>query len=464
MTHTNKLLIFLLLIIFAVGCQDGCNCSCGGCTTRKIVDNERETRRIDGVKVRITANKVRSTNRKLNLRGGSNLINKSVWYSVNYNLEIADRPELKEICEYYVEENHDLEVSLKEFSMKFSPDKSHFGVGRTGNVWDFFHFLDKGNAFPSGTFYFVKTKTDYSVNSNLTFDKIDWNIFPEHDILFDTLIIQYGNSNQKYTVYSTQPFLNLLAGMKPGNAHELFLINNWYNEIGALHFTQERVAEIVKVSPQWKSTAISQIFEEIEDLNSFDLSTFSPSLNLLISINDEKSLHNADDLLFKNEKYDNSDTRDYFIKRFDNKTIPLKDAIRNDLISTAKSTVQMFPEFSDMLLGNAVDILLSIKDEKTLTDFIKKINIKQNPDEIGSAFYVSDIINQTIEKYDVYPKTLQKLIISEFKNYINNADIEISQFDVQKIYEFLKDKISCEEATKIYKKFESKLQFSKKPC
>jgi hypothetical protein len=464
MTITNKTLLVLLLFILAIGCNDGCNCTCGGCTTRKIIDDEHETRHIDGVKVRITANKVQSTNRTLNWRGGPDLFNKSIWFSANYDLEIADRPELKEICEYYVDENQDLEKTLKEFSMKFSPDKNHFAVGRVGKVWDFYHFLETGSAFPSWNFYFRKTNIRYDTVSTLDFNKISWNLFPKPDQLFDTLLIQYGNQKPQYFVPDPNSFLSIMKDLKPGNSHELFLINNWYCEMANLQFSEARVGEIVKVSPVWKSTAITKIFNEIEK-NPTETRTYYHSLVLLMSINDEKSLHKADDLLFKNPKYDNEDTREYFLKRFENKEVPLKSEIQKDLISKAKSAIEIYPkEFSEMNLSDAVDIVLSVKDDNTLIDLIKKINTRQNPDSISVAVYVSDLTSQTIDKYDSYSKTMQNLIVSEYKIYLNNTDQEISQFDVQRIYDFLKDKISCVEATKIYKKFESKLQFSKKPC
>ena len=99
-----------------------------------------------------------------------------------------------------------------------------------------------------------------------------------------------------------------------------------------------------------------------------------------------------------------------------------------------------------------------------MTEFIKKINSYKKTDEIGSTFFLSGMTSETIDKYDRYPKNLQNLMISEYKIYLNNASLDISQFDVQKIYEFLEGKISCEEATKIYNKYQTKLISSEKPC
>jgi len=468
-SKTHKVIFGLLLIIFAIGCNgesnsgcNGCSCNCNGCTTRKIIDSENETIRVDGTKIKLTANKVRSTNRKLNLRENSDLITKTTWFTANYNVELDNRPEIKEICEHQINEDQDLEKTISEFNIKFSSDKKHFTVGRIGVVWDFYHLLKIGNPFSSGDYYFVKNKLQYASVPFLKFKEIKWNTFFDTDQLFDTLIIEIGNQNKKYNVNNEEDFLSILSELEPGNKHEMFLINNWYNYMGSRHFTTERVQQIIKVSPEWKKTAITKIFVELNKKDNFQFQGYNNSLLLLLSINDQASLLKADDLLFKNPEFSDDDTHKYFIERYYNKKNPLKAEIRKYIITNAVTTVVKHPESNEnFTIDESINIVLAEKDEKSLGIFVDKIKVHKTQD-FTDAFFVSDMARQTIDKYDLYSKKIQQQIVKNFTVYIKEVPKDISQFDVQKIYDFLKGKISCKESNQIFEMHKEALKFSKK--
>jgi hypothetical protein len=433
-------ILFIFILLIAINCQNGCGCN--GCTTSVVVDKESRKLKEDGVPIKVTVNKNRVTNRKLRLNNDK-LIDKTIWYSVDYYLRVEKRPEIKNICETEVPENADLEKALADFNVKFSPDKKHFAVGLNDNVYDFFHLLKEGVPFSSGCYYLRDSNDIFLSTADIHFNEINWNIFPTPDALFDTIIVP-----NKYAVWAPEcnknNILKLLYDMPPGNSHDMVLIENWFCEVADLHFTEQRVNEIIKVSPKWKKTAIEKIIQSIDNSVSANDPELDKSQNMLLWINDASSLHKVDSMVF-DEYFAAAYAGDYLIKRMKNTNIRLDKKIHSALLNKAKSISSNFQESTEeMSEKNAIDILLICKEYELLKTFMRK-NIR--PEIIINDY--TDVSNVTIRKFELYPKDLQAQMISAYLEIAKNTDLELSNFDISEIVEFLKDKISCDELKKL---------------
>ncbi|NJO91009.1 MAG: hypothetical protein HC831_20115 [Chloroflexia bacterium] len=96
----SKLWVVIMLAVFgAMSCQEGCRCrgctGCGGCTTSVVVEHEDENKRVDGINIKVRANKNRVTNRKLRFNTEDIHIDKDQWYSVDYFLRVEKRDAIK---------------------------------------------------------------------------------------------------------------------------------------------------------------------------------------------------------------------------------------------------------------------------------------------------------------------------------------------------------------------------------
>ncbi len=453
--NSKLLVMFFFMSFIAINCQNGCG-GCNGCTTSVIVDQESRTQKADGIQIEVTANKNRVTNRKLRINEDIH-IDKTIWFTVDYYLEVDSRPEIKNICEFDAPENVDLEKALAEFKIKFSPDKQHFAVGLNNKVYDFFHMLKDGTPFSSGCFY-VRDSTDILMsNANIDFDKINWKIFPDPDVLLDTVILP-----NNYAVWALEcnktNVLSLLNDLPPGNKHEMALIENWFCEIADLHFTQPRVEKIIKVSPAWKKAAIKSLIKAIGTAVSENDEQLDESLTMVLWINDANALNKADSVAFV-EYFAAGYAGDYWVERFKNKNLPINKKMQTALLSKAKNIGSNFQqEIDEMSKMTAIDILIVCKENEVLKGFINK-NIQS--EILLNDFF--DISACTIRHYDAYPKDLQAIIVKRFLEVAKKNNSGLTGFNISEIAEFLKDKISCDELKKIVELHKSDLNMFKMP-
>jgi len=449
-SSTKKLLYLALLIIFLAGCQGGCRCN--GCTTKKTIEKETDRRKVQGVKLKITANKVQSTNRKLNLRSGEELVSKSVYFSVDYDVKLPKRDKIEHICEFpLVDQNYNLETALTDFTFEFSEDKKNFAVGQKADAWEFYHMLEEGIPFSSGAFYFSKVKSESKYNA-VKFSEIDWNIFPPAKQLFDTLLLASssihfsGNYNPNQKV-----LLKLLKEMPPGNSHEYFLIDNWYSEIAHQHFTQSRIEDIVKKSPAWKKTAIKKSLLYLQKENSFGITN---TLELILNINDIQTIHKADSIAYFSENIKEYASQKYLLERIEDKKVELNPKIKSDLISRANVAINNLEPESDYVdIDFARKVLIATEDYKSIESAIDKINDKsyQNSTEENNGDGYRNLLNVTKDGYRHYPDPLKKKILKEFVKFMHNTPENISEFELRRMYWFLNGKIPCDEFENIYK-------------
>ena len=448
-------ILFFFMSFIAINCQNGCG-GCNGCTTSVVVDQESRKQTVDGVRIKVTANKNRVTNRKLRINQEIR-IDKTVWYSVDYYLSVEKRPEIKNICELEVPENVDLEKSLAEFNIKFSPDTQHFAVGLNDKVYDFFHLLKAGVPFSSGCFYLNDSNYVFLNTANLDFNKINWSKFPSTEILFDKIIIP--NNYAVWTLACNQDnVLELLNEMPPGNSHEMVLMENWFCEMADLHFNEQRVQEIIKVSPPWKRLAEKQLIYAVDNSVSENNQELKESLDMVLWINDSKTLNIADSIVF-DDYFAAGYVGDYMVERFKNKNSPVNNKIHASILSKAKKIGINFQQNNDEMNEiTAINILLICKENQILKDFIDK-NIRK--DVLINDF--NDICSSTIRIFDAYPKELQSLIVKRYLEVAQQPEPGLFALDISEVVEFLKDKISCEELKKIVELHKSNLYTFRMP-
>jgi hypothetical protein len=442
----SKLWVIIMISVFgAMSCQQGCRCrgcaGCGGCTTSVVVEHEDEKMRVDGVDIKVRANKNRVTNRKLIFSREDIHVDKDQWYSVDYFLRVEKRDAIKNICEYDVPKNQDLDESLEKFSIKFSPDKNHFAVGLDNQVFDFFHLLPQGVPFSSGCYYLNDPNYVYLYTANIDFEDINWSRFPKPDALFDEIILPNDYAVWSF-VHNRDNVLKLLDEMPPGNKHEMVLIENWYNDIADAHFTERRVKQIIATSPEWQQKASKNLIKSIVENNSYQTIELKATLDMVLWIDNRNTLNSVDSLIFIKYLADGY-AGDYFVSRFENTKKPLNQQIKSELFNIAKSVCSIksdraFNREAGMSLTCAVDILLISKDYETLELFIRN-NITLA--EIEESF--GNVPDATIDRFEKYPPDLQKLMVEKYTELMKVPDSDIFGLTVSAIVKFLADKASC---------------------
>jgi hypothetical protein len=447
---------FIILFFLAIGCQRGCRClgcgGCNGCTTSVIVDSESKKLKIDDIKIKVIANKNRITNRKLRL--DSDLyVDKTIWFSVNYNLNIIDRPQVENICEYEIDKGYDLDEALDRFNIKFSPDKQHFAVGVDNVVYEFFHIFEKGVPFSSGCFYLNDSSTYYLKDASIDFKDINWKKFPNPDVLFDKIIVP-----NNYSVWTLEcnrrNVLSLLEQMPPGNQHEIVLIEDWYNDIAEAHFKRQRVESIVKASPQWTAIAGKSLYKYILNSNSDGNPELGSSLDIVLWMNESDLLNKTDSLVFS-KYFAAGYAGNYFVERFKNISKKPNNKIYNKLLAEARKIgIKDYSYQGSMPTATSIDLLMVCKDYNVIKAFI---SINLNEQLLSDSFF--EIKNATIDNFEDFPKDIQDLLVKKYQEILMKS-VEtaiLSDFQVLDIFEFLKGKISCNEFKKLIELYQGKI-------
>jgi len=447
----TRLWVVIMLCIFgAISCQEGCRCrgctGCSGCTTSVVVDHEDKKMKVDGVKIKLRANKNKVTHRKLRL-DQEIYVDKDSWYSVDYYLRIEKRDAIKNICEYDVPKNQNLTESIKKFTINFSPDKNHFAVGLDNKVFNFFHLLSEGVPFSSGCYYLKDPNYTYLLSANIDFDNINWSRFPNPELLFDEIIIPNEYAVWTY-VHNRTNILSFLDKMPPGNRHELVLIENWYSELAYSHFNERKVMQIIGVSPLWKKTAEKSLIKCIDEKTVNIDSELKSTLDMVLWINDKATLNTIDSIVF-DDYFAEGHVGGYFTERFSNSNKPIKEQIKKALLSKAKeicskTNISSFDYSKKMSVSNAVEFLLISREHKTLEQFIEN-NVTLS--EIEENF--SEIPDATIDKYEKYPPSLQKLMVEKYTAIMKAPESDIFGMTISDIVDFLKNKITCDDLKEI---------------
>lgn len=448
-----KVWIVIFACIFgALSCQQGCRCrgctGCGGCTTSVVVDKETDNMRVDGMKIKLRANKNRITNRQIRIREYID-VDKSRSYAIDYHIRVSGRDALRNICEFGIPRNYDVDDAMDRFTIKFSPDKKHFAVGLDKNVYDFFHMLKKGVPFSSGCYYINDQNYTYLSDANIKFDDIEWSRFPSPDALLDKIVLPNDYSVWTYT-HNQSNILMLLGQLKPGNEHDIHLIRNWYNDIADQHFTKQRVYAIKKVSPGWVKIAKESLLKIINESSS-DVSTeLGASLDMVLWIDDKELLNTVDKTVF--EKYfAEGNAGNYLVERLANNNNSLNNSIKDPLITESLKVCSnnegSSVGFDDKIsIEDAIEVLLLSKKENDLKNFI---NSNVTISKIENSF--TNVPDLTIKKYDKYPKELQGLMVEKYTEVMKTPGTDIFSLTISEIVRFLQDKIKCSDLKEIVK-------------
>jgi hypothetical protein len=447
-------MIFMAMILIGISCHSGCQCrgcgGCQGCTTSVVVESESQKIKVDDIRMRLTANKNRITNRKLRYNQ-TFYVDKTVWYSVDYMLELRKRPAIRNLCEYEVDSQEDLEKALKKFQIRFSPNKQHFAVGLDNHVYEFFHLLDQGVPFSSGCYYLNDSSFAFLQAANLNFDQINWQVFPKSDDLFSKLLI-HENYSQWAVPNNRDNVLKLLSMLPPGNKNDLLLVENWYNEMANQHFNQNRVEQIAKVSPEWINIASKSLIKELEKNHLPNETVLGSTLDIAIWINDARLFGKMDTMVYK--RYQASGLAgNYLVSRWGNKKNPLEKQLSNQLleksIQTATSQKERGQEFP---IEWAVDILLIAQNYDALKQFL------DNDIETETLFTdFATIWASSIQKYDKFPKELQEKMVDKYRAVVIGPCTEFSFYEMGQMLEFLKNKLPCSELKKLVNQHREKL-------
>lgn len=442
--------ISLLFLFFCFAFQDKDNMGCGGCY--KVIDKEYDNREINGLRVNVRAKKLRDVQYITPKGGRLNFeIGRKKKFKVKYAVKIENRLPIEDLCLRNADKKTPLDKYLDEFSIEISKNNKHLAVGILDKPESFHHLIIDGVSFSSGKYYFYKSNTNAK---DLTFDAIDWNIFPNPEELLDSLLIE--NKNSVNTEYGSH-LLSVLSDLSPGNEHDFFLIKNWPTKLAEKHFSKYRVRQILNGSPEWKKTALEKSLSIIESDKVY-YSGFNASVNLISYIRDAATLYHIDSLLVF-EKNDRSYSDYYFHDRFFDEEIPMQKAARLELIKQAEKLLIDYPKSKSFINTKfAIEILNHENEKKVLEQFINKLISNK-----GLIEFKYSVLQLTIDEYSLYSKEMQALILERYVDVMENPSEDINIKNLLDIYRFIQYKIPCEQLIPIYDKNKERLTSIKLP-
>lgn len=396
----QKLKILIIVLIAALsGCGRGCQCE-------KTIDSDSERRNIDGIRVKIQAEKVQTTTtrfktvRNNDAPFGCNCIStKSYNYSFVYNVKLRGRSLLKEACFIPIEENVDMDFALEWFNMKFSDNKKHFAVGIGQNVYCIYHLLDEGVPFTSPEGDLKDGK-----NEENTFDYINWKKFDAPVKIAEKLILDMEyysllDNEQQHLIAQT------LSEQEVPSRFDILLLNNWpYSDLSTNVLTERRVEKLVGKSEVWKQRALQKVFVSIDET-----AYLYANASMLLAIDDQNAYRKADAVLFAYWPEENA-VSDYVNQRIEDKKKEVAPHVLQQLKDKANYIITHLPNDTHFYpeLKPAFEMLLKLEDSSGFGKMLKQMFVLQIHENLYAD--ISDII---IGHFVRFSKKQQQYIVEK---------------------------------------------------
>lgn len=431
--------IFLLLQTGPYDKTTGCSgaSGCSNWTKHKSVETKTEIRTVNQLDIKITVDKVRHKK----VMPNDDQTKKT--YTIIYTLEIPEYNKLLYVCEHDVDEDADINKELSDFRIQFSSTGKHIAVGVGEYVFDFIHLFHKGMTFYSGGYYAEKMK----IHSGLKFSDIEWSIFPDPDNLIDSLAIENKKYTQKVSTYS---FAKILSNLEPGNSHDLFFINNWYNETAEYLFDKQRVKSIIEKSKEWEQIAVCKSLKILNDTTTQSREMIS-TRQLLLYTNNREALLKTDSLFITEFRFKLLDN--YYTSRKSNTEIPLSLYVKKMILETARKDALNYPSISKKFnIDFEIEYLNENNENQAIKDFIVLIT---EPEFCKTN--IAPLLNQAIKKEKNFSSEIKELLLARSMIIMENPPEKIPNYELKRLFVYISNNVSCEISKRLYEKHKERI-------
>lgn len=411
----------LWVLLFLVACGRGCSCT-------RVIDTAKETRKIDGVKVKITAQKLETTTSYV-LRNKP----KSYAYGFEFKVKLPERTPVEHLCHIPTTEEGDVDEVLSTFQFSFSPDQKHFAVGYEHEVFNIYHLLDKGIPFTSH--HYLEFGQEH-----IQFADIVWDSIPAPRTIAKELI--QGKESMLHW-HETEQLKKALQQQPIPCEFDFYLIDRFPSTLARDVLAKPRVRMLMDKSKDWESKAIEKALALLLD-NQTDYKE-SSAIDLVQLIDNPITYQAADTVILKDwllERNPSAKINDYLKHRLNNPTPPLNGLLFATLKARAIAAISLTPNGNKHRLpsasqvSQAFDALIDMKETASFSSAITHI--------FNEGYYANHSIQLNItfiDKFDQLPEESKQIVLEQLPLQLN----QISSLQKRNVLKFLKGKLSTKE-------------------
>ncbi len=428
LNHRHFHLLFLLGILFMLGCNKGC-------TTREVLGEETREIGYGDYKgtMRVRWIEIRHSRRK----PGRGLLERKVSY--NYALEYSLRlpkigfQDLGELPYYDEDEEPNYEREFARFSMDFSPDYRHFAYGLEGSLKGLVHEFN-GHLFKSNYDLAWKEKD---------LERINWSDLPTPRKLLEESLTAGMNcmsmDNETRLILSEMPIEDSI---------HMVALENWPRCQGMVDFYDEITVKRLAQNPMWKARAIVKAKEEM--LEGFmDAEEGEQMLKYL----GDRSVYDELDSV-KVEKFGRGSFRsnEYVYKKLRSKTDTLSSKAQEMLLRrTDRVADQVLRRGSTEIELEDIFKVWRLMGESERTEKLLTRSFQKSQPWNRNWFWMKKGI---LDDYDSFSDSEQEIISAGVLKLFP----KIKSYHRDDLFEAIQDFTDCEEQKRLMKKYPSDLE------
>ena len=409
------------VLLFLIGCGRGCSCT-------QVIDSTSEKRKIDGIEVSVTAQKLETTTSYIFKKRA-----KEYAYAFEFSLKLPHRSTISHLCHRATHENGDVNTILKQFNITFSPDKRHFAIGYDNEVYNVYHLLEQGIPFTSHHYL------EYD-QEHVSFNSLNWDNYPAPEIVAKQLI--EGDYLRLHP--HEQDLIEKALQTQPVPCEfDIYLIDAFPSQLAMKVFKDKRAKSLTKQSEDWRNKAKEKV------LTTLDSKEYRSEAFKLTNRMQDPELYSLVDKEAVSQWLISGEidvvTHPYLMKRIQSKSNPIDITLQNQLIDRANLII--VGKLNDVRLRNssitnAFELLIALnRMENFQQAFERMFNPKFKYD------YNLFSYKMAMENFEKFPQSIQKTVLLGFKEGFSEMD-RVSQ---KRILPFLKKHVTSAE----YEQFEA---------
>lgn len=424
------------ILFFLAACGRGCSCT-------RVVDTAKETRKIDGIKVKVTAQKLETTTSYV-FRNKP----KDYSYAFEFKIKLPNRDELEHTCHIRANEDSDVDDILPTFNMTFSPDKKHFALGYGEEVYNTYHLLDKGMPFTSH--HYLEYDQDH-----IKFSELNWGNYPNPKEIAHQLI---EGEYDKLHLHERKMIQEALQEQPIPCEFDFYLMDKFPSDLAKTVFEEARVKSLTKKSDDWRQKARARAVTLLAN----QVHNRDATIRFVMHMNDPETFAVTDAPILDQwiiENGFNDQANRYLHLRLDKQNPKINPTLLQQLTTRANEVITLSVYKNDPSIRNRH----TGEQVQFGFEFLIKTNQKEHFAEAFAAIFegeyyewnAANIDKIAIEKHEHLPADVQQFVIKSYQKVLP------SMGTIQKrgILKFLKKKLPKEQYETLYEQHKPEKPF-----
>lgn len=410
---------FSLLILLLMGCSRGC-------TTVSTMDSRSKTVRLKGEEIKITAELLDYRNSRA--RSRRNLFDRKVTHSYGVGFNISSKFYSEVSFHVFPVSNPDkvdLDAYLKRAKVALSKSKEHLAFGVDDEVVRVVHFY-KGKEY-KGLFSpgFVET-TEWS--------KLNLEKYPDMDQVLRQAIVNCSD------IFEEETHLAYLAQLSATDTlHRVLLENMNRCDLSREFYTKARVAKLSQ-NKQWKKMARNTVYSMWKKGESY---TKDKEFRMFVrAMHDAQLDRSVDSFLvihWGETGFDYEAITDELIERMKDRSNPMSEGQRNEVLTEASSQLQKFVRTGDSYYKREASECIRVLRAAQPNDLVVASFLDDALKGRWEHYNNFDLLECLFDAFDAYTDEEQQRILAEVDRMME----EMKPYARGQLVRKLKGKVDC---------------------